>query len=64
MEETEWDPLHVSRAREKGAESDSFSSLYQKGFVRKCQGCSLRLTGTRGLVDENGVEGVMDAFWG
>ena len=27
-----------------------------------CQGCSLRLTGTRGLVGEGGVEGVVDAF--
>ena len=26
-----------------------------------CQGCSLRLTGTRGLVGEGGVEGVVDA---
>ena len=28
-----------------------------------CQGCSLRLTGTRGLVVEGGVERVVDAFW-
>ena len=27
-----------------------------------CQGCSLQLTGTRGLVGEGGVEGVLDAF--
>ena len=27
-----------------------------------CQGCSLRLTGTRGLVGESGVEGVMEAL--
>ena len=29
-----------------------------------CQGYSLRLTGTSGLVGESGVEGVMDAFRG
>ena len=28
----------------------------------RCQGCSLRLTGTRGLVGEGGVEGVVYAF--
>ena len=28
----------------------------------KCQGCSLRLTGTRGLVGEGGVEGVKNTF--
>ena len=28
------------------------------------QGCSLRLTGTRGLVGEGGVEGVLEAFRG
>ena len=27
-----------------------------------CQGCSLRLTGTSGLVGEGRVEGVVDAF--
>ena len=27
-----------------------------------CQGYSLRLTGTRGLVGEGGVKGVVDAF--
>ena len=27
-----------------------------------CQGCSLQLTGTRGLVGEGGVKGVVDAF--
>ena len=27
-----------------------------------CQGCSLRLTSTRGLVVEGGVKGVLDAF--
>ena len=30
----------------------------------ECQGYSLRLTGTRGLVEEGGVEGVMNAFRG
>ena len=30
----------------------------------ECQGCSLRLTGTRGLVEEGGVEGVLNAFGG
>ena len=30
-------------------------------LLSNCQGCSLRLTGTRGLVGEGGVEGVMDA---
>ena len=29
-----------------------------------CQGCSLRLTGTRGLVGEGGVKGVFEAFRG
>ena len=58
MEETQWDPLYVSRARQKGPESNLFSSLSQ------CQGCSLRLTGTRGLVGKGVVEGVVDAFWG
>ena len=29
-----------------------------------CQGYSLQLTGTRGLVGEGGVEGVVDAFRG
>ena len=29
-----------------------------------CQGCSLQLTGTRGLVGEGGVEGVVNAFRG
>ena len=29
-----------------------------------CQGYSLRLTGTRGLVGEGGVEGVLNAFRG
>ena len=35
-----------------------------KGFLlwSLCQGCSLRLTGTRGLVEEGGVEGVVNAF--
>ena len=59
MEEAQWNPSHASRARKKGAEGTSLSSLYPKGF---CQGCSLRLTGTRGLVGEGGVEGVTDAF--
>ena len=31
-------------------------------YGQTCQGYSLRLTGTRGLVGEGGVEGVMDAF--
>ena len=30
----------------------------------ECQGCSLRLTGTRGLVGEGGVKGGLDAFGG
>ena len=33
-------------------------------MVGDCQGCSLRLTGTRGLVGEGGVKGVLDAFGG
>ena len=36
--------------------------LSQLCFSLNCQGCSLRLTGTRGLVGESGVERVMDAF--
>ena len=28
-----------------------------------CQGYSLRLTGTRGLVGEGGVERIVDALW-
>ena len=31
---------------------------------RACQGCSLQLTGTRGLVGEGGVEWVVNAFGG
>ena len=31
---------------------------------QRCQGYSLRLTGTRGLVGEGGVERVVDAFRG
>ena len=34
MEETQWDPSNVSRARLKGSESNSFSSLSQKGFLK------------------------------
>ena len=34
----------------------------EKTMDASCQGCSLRLTGTRGLVGEVGVEGVVDAF--
>ena len=29
---------------------------------RLCQGYSLQLTGTRGLVEEGGVEGMFEAF--
>ena len=45
--------VHVSRVLglERGRENKE-----------KCQGCSLQLTGTRGLVGEGGVEGVLDAF--
>ena len=31
-------------------------------FVPKCQGYSLPLTGTRGLVEDGGVKGVVEAF--
>ena len=31
-------------------------------LYRICQGCSLRLTGTRGLVGEGRIEGVFEAF--
>ena len=34
MEKTEWNPLHASRAREKGAEGHPFLSLYQKEFLK------------------------------
>ena len=34
MEETEWNPSHASRAREKGAEGNRFLSLYQKRFLK------------------------------
>ena len=34
----------------------------EAGEKAMCQGCSLRLTGTRGLVGEGGVKGVMGAF--
>ena len=34
MEKAERDSSDVSRAREKGAEGDPFSSLYQKGFLK------------------------------
>ena len=32
--------------------------------VASCQGYSLQLTGTRGLVGEGGIEGVFEAFRG
>ena len=34
------------------------------GYDMICQGYSLQLTGTRGLVGEGGIEGVVDAFRG
>ena len=34
MEEIKLNPLHVSRAREKGAEGHLSLSLYQKGFFK------------------------------
>ena len=45
-------------------EPDSSNSAKEgsDGVDGLCQGCSLRLTGTRGLVGEGGVEGVLDAF--
>ena len=34
MEKAEWNSPDASRASEKGAEGDPFSSLYQKGFLK------------------------------
>ena len=34
MEKAEWDPSHVSRAREKGAEGHLFPSLSQRKFLK------------------------------
>ena len=34
MEKAKWDSSAASRAREKGTESHSFSSLSQKGFLK------------------------------
>ena len=49
----------VSLYMEKSGVTFSCTSL--EGM---CQGCSLRLTGTRGLVVEGGVKGVVNAFRG
>ena len=34
MEEAEWYPSDASRARQKGTESNSFSSLSQQGYLK------------------------------
>ena len=34
MKKAQWDPSDASRARKKGTQSHSFSSLFQKGYLK------------------------------
>ena len=43
---------------------NAYHTVHVIDAAPKCQGCSLQLTGTRGLVVEGGVEGVVKAFRG
>ena len=52
------------KALDSGREELEHDVMGCRDFWVHCQGCSLWLTGTRGLVGEGGVEGVVNAFRG